>query len=121
MIERGVTTVRYLEDGTAVLSVRGEHDLATRPRLEDVMCGLVEQSETVVVDFSGAEFIDSTVIKGLSTALRLSRRKGKKFQIKLGDARIITRALEVTGMLRVLEVVAQSDNRAGAGSPRSER
>jgi anti-anti-sigma factor len=47
--------------GTTVLVLRGEHDLATAPLVEDAITH-ARQSGPVIVDFTDVSFIDSSIL-----------------------------------------------------------
>jgi anti-sigma B factor antagonist len=49
-----------------ILSLRGEHDLATTPNLRDELERALGGDSRVVVDLSEVEFIDSTVLASLT-------------------------------------------------------
>ena len=57
-MEAPIEVSRYDSD-TAVVVLRGEHDLSSRPELEGTLQALVRSGSRVVVDISQAEFIDS--------------------------------------------------------------
>lgn len=48
-----------------VLELRGEHDISTAPSLRDELERAYGSGSTVVVDLTGVEFMDSTVLQGL--------------------------------------------------------
>jgi anti-anti-sigma factor len=56
-------------DGAAIIVLRGEHDLATVPLVEDVLAR-ARSAGPVVVDLTDAAFIDSSII---SVLVRYSR------------------------------------------------
>ncbi|HET7171666.1 MAG TPA: STAS domain-containing protein [Gaiellales bacterium] len=59
-------TVELTQEPTAWhLRLHGEHDLATAPELEQAMRTVLDSGTTVLIDLTGATFIDSTVIHWL--------------------------------------------------------
>jgi anti-anti-sigma factor len=68
--EYGATTLTN-QDGTWVLTLEGEHDLTTVPRLEHQMEQVCSSGTSVVVDLTRATFIDCRVVGWL---LRWSER-----------------------------------------------
>lgn len=52
-------------DGAWVLTLRGEHDLSTKPSLREELEWALARGSTVIVDLSQVTFIDSTVLRGL--------------------------------------------------------
>jgi anti-anti-sigma factor len=95
--------VLHVGPGVAVLECRGEHDLATSNGLGRQLHDLVAANELVVVDVSEAEFIDSTFMQQLLLADRVSRSEGKRLVLQVGTARVVERAIEVSGILEVIE------------------
>jgi anti-sigma B factor antagonist len=59
---------------TAIVRVGGELDIATVPALTDVLRGLEQPCDRVVLDLSGLTFIDST---GLTLAVTEHQRAAK--------------------------------------------
>jgi anti-anti-sigma factor len=69
-----------LEDGTRVIALRGELDVATVGRLRHALGSAIEDqsAKLVVVDLVEVTFIDSTGLMTLLNALRrLVRRRGR--------------------------------------------
>ncbi len=67
-------TVETLADGTPLVSVWGEVDLATAPHLERVLMDALAGGDTdVLVEFSRDSFIDST---GLNVLIQAARQLG---------------------------------------------
>jgi anti-sigma B factor antagonist len=62
-----------LEDGTRVITVRGELDLNTAPELEAPLDRVLAEDErpSILIDLSECEFIDST---GIAVIVRAWRR-----------------------------------------------
>lgn len=61
-------------EGSAIVEVRGELDLATAPQLDEVIGRLLSQGHSrIVLDLHGVDFIDSVGITALLTAHRRAR------------------------------------------------
>ena len=60
--------------GAAVVVFTGEHDLSTSESVEALLGSLIEENELVVVDFSEAEFVDSSTIYALVKSHRAAER-----------------------------------------------
>jgi anti-anti-sigma factor len=64
-----MTTMGHIEvtdeAGTHILSLFGEHDMSTEPRLRAEIERLFASGSRIVVDLTDAEFIDSTVVNAL--------------------------------------------------------
>ena len=61
MIEFRTTTER-LDDGTVVLSVEGELDMATAPRFETALMTVIDHP-AVIVDLTDCEFLDAAALR----------------------------------------------------------
>jgi anti-sigma B factor antagonist len=100
----GVTLGRD-PDGTPVVVLAGQLDLATADRAEDVFAGLAAETSpdrdraAVVVDMSELTFMDST---GLRVLLRAAHR-GHALRLRR-PTRIIRRLIAVTGLDTTLPV-----------------
>jgi anti-sigma B factor antagonist len=94
----------HLADDAYIVSLGGEVDLYTAPQLESELAGLTEAgARRVVVDLSGAAFIDSTVLGVLLKALtRLDARAGELVLVS-DDLRIL-KIFELTGLGRVFRI-----------------
>ena len=60
----GTLDIEYAP-GVVVIVLRGEHDLATQPRLQATIDEALGAGMSVVVDLSAVEFIDSTVLSSI--------------------------------------------------------
>jgi anti-sigma B factor antagonist len=97
--------VTYYDTDIAVVTLRGEHDWATRHELRQVFQSLLRSGELVVVDLSQAEFIDSSVLHNLLRATNEARERGLSVTLQLATARNVRRVFEVTGLLDRLPCV----------------
>jgi anti-anti-sigma factor len=96
--------VARLPGEIAVISLLGEHDIATAWEVRNALAFALEQGTHVVVDLNETEFIDSTIIHVLFESKQLAQERGRRVSLQLpADARV-RRALEITGMLDVLPV-----------------
>jgi anti-sigma B factor antagonist len=87
------------EDGVAVVTPRGELDVAGTPALEDA---LAEAAETpavagVVVDLSKLDFMDSSGLRAVVLADRRLREQGLRFALVRGGEPV-HRVFELTRM-----------------------
>jgi len=102
---------RSAEGGIVFLTVTGEVDIATAPRLiSSLNEAVTDGAHPLVVDLSKVDFMDST---GLALLLNAHRRMARR---KLGFAVVcprgpLYRVFEVTDMIDTLSV---SDDRAAA-------
>jgi anti-sigma B factor antagonist len=102
-VELKVTT-RSRGDHT-VISVAGEIDLYTAPRLQsELVAAMKENPARLIVDMSGVDFCDSTGINVLLAAHRDARERGAELQLA-GPGSATRKVLQVTGLESVFTVV----------------
>jgi anti-anti-sigma factor len=79
MRQRFVAATEQLDNGTPVVSVMGEVDLATAPALEQTLRGVADdRTGAVIVDLTGCSFLDSRGLGALvATKARLERANGR--------------------------------------------
>jgi anti-anti-sigma factor len=81
-----------------VLSVRGELDIATAPRLEEAAAATTGR---LVVDLTGTTFLDST---GLRSLIALAKDDGRDVAVVCPqDNRAVILVLELSGFETILE------------------
>ena len=90
---------------TAVVVFSGEHDMATKDEVRDLLNSLVRWEKLIVADFSSASFVDSSMLGVLLATDEQARELGKTFRLQLGTADIVRRAFEITGVFGVIERV----------------
>jgi anti-anti-sigma factor len=102
--------------GVAVISLAGEHDLATAGDLRALLREKLGNGSSVVVRLDLATFIDSTILGGL----RRARDAGRGFAVVIGrgdGAVSVNTTLEVSGLMRIFPVFA--DEEAAIASARA--
>jgi anti-sigma B factor antagonist len=93
------------ELGVAVITFSGEHDLNTAPDLRHKLEAQIEDGFAVVVDLSGAAFVDSSILGAILDARRRARDAGIGFEVALNEgAEAVERVLDVTGLRTSLPV-----------------
>jgi anti-sigma B factor antagonist len=94
-----------VDSGVAVITFKGEHDLNTAPELRGRLAAAIEDRVPVVVDLSGAAFVDSSILGAVLDARRQAHDRGLGFAVALSDgAQPVQRVLEVTGLDSTLPV-----------------
>ena len=96
-------------DGAAVVVFSGEHDLATRDDVRNLLDSLVRWEKLIVADFSSASFVDSSILGIVLDTNQRARELGKVFRLQLGTAAIVHRAFEICGVFAVIERVASRE------------
>ena len=88
------------------LSISGEIDLATVDQLEKDLKECQESgSGNLVVDLTGADFMDSSGLRCLVMADRSYREAGRRFALVVENGPI-SRLIELSGVEATIEVVA---------------
>jgi anti-sigma B factor antagonist len=112
----GVVETERLGDSLWVLKLAGEHDLSTAPTIEAAFERIAETGTTVVVDFGGASFIDSTVIRALVSFME----RGENLLLVVPRRGAVSRALELTGVSALLPVFETRDAALRAVPPEDQ-
>ena len=102
-------------DGTAVVVFSGEHDLATKDQVRNLLDSLLREDDLLVADFSSASFVDSAMLSVLLDTNKLARETGKTFRLQLGTAAIVQRAFAICGVFAVIERVATREEALAPG------
>jgi anti-sigma B factor antagonist len=108
---------RELGDGTFVVGLTGEVDLYTAPELKSELLRLVaEGPNRIVVDLSGATFVDSTTLGVLLGAVKRLRLIGGELVIVCADLNI-RRILSITLLDRAFTIYDTLDDALAAPAP----
>jgi anti-sigma B factor antagonist len=92
------------QGGWAVLSVAGEVDVATAPRLRERLVDLVTEGNTrIVVDLESVDFLDSTGLGVLVGALKRVRTHDGDLALVCTQPRIL-KVFEITGLTKVFSI-----------------
>ena len=92
-----------------VVALDGEYDLFRACELRDELYAALDEELPVVVDLSGATFIDTVTLGILLEAVRRSRRSQRELLIYLPDAAAdqVHNLFRVTGLADVLPVIRE--------------
>jgi anti-sigma B factor antagonist len=90
-----------------VVVVEGEHDIYTAPTLRERLDEAIGRGGGIVVDRTGATFVDSSVRGALLDARRRALEAGQGFVVCIGEAVEpgVQRILDITGLVPVLPVI----------------
>ncbi len=93
-------------DGRVLVEVKGELDVYSSPHLRSTLLDLIDGQGNLalVIDLMELQFIDSTGLGVLVTALRRSRVHGGDVVLR-HPSRATLRLLQVTGLDRVFTIV----------------
>ncbi|MBG0814261.1 STAS domain-containing protein [Planomonospora sp. ID82291] len=91
--------------GHTIVTIVGEIDLYTAPRLQSELDRLLDESTAtfMVVDMSGVEFCDSTGMNVLLSAFKRLREQGGALEMA-GPRPAVRKILQVTGLDSVFTV-----------------
>ena len=91
-------------DGVPVLTVRGEVDVATAPRLRQQLVEMAASGpDTVVIDLDPVDFLDSTGLGVLVSGLKRFRTVGGDLLISCNQPRVL-KVFEITGLTEVFGI-----------------
>lgn len=98
----------------SVLTVKGEVDVYSAPRLRERLVDLVSQGHRkIVVDLDAVDFLDSTGLGVLVGGLKRLRSHGGDLSLVCTQARIL-KVFEITGLTTVFKI-SESVDEATAG------
>jgi anti-sigma B factor antagonist len=107
---------REVSEGTFVVGLTGEVDLYTAPELKSELLRLVaEGPNRIVVDLTGATFVDSTTLGVLLGAVKRLRLIGGELVIVCSDLNI-RRILSITLLDRAFTIYDTLDDALAAPS-----
>src|SRR5438094_10554903 len=97
-----------------VLSLRGEIDVYTAPRLRQAIVDLVDGGvRAIVVDMERVDFLDSTGLGVLVEGLKRSRGKDGNLSIVSTQDKIL-KIFDITGLMKAFDVYASVDQALAA-------
>src|SRR6478735_1727714 len=105
-----------------VVLVEGEHDIYTAPTLRERLDEALGRGGGIVVDLTGATFVDSSVLGALLDARRRALDSEQGFVVCVGETVEpgVQRILDITGLLPVLrgreEAIEAARSTNGASS-----
>jgi stage II sporulation protein AA (anti-sigma F factor antagonist) len=94
-----------VHDGLAVVVVVGELDLATAPRLSQVLAEMAEPGRVILVDLSDTEFMDCSGLAPLVAACKHQRELGGDLFLEAPSG-AVSRVIECTHLDEVMTVAS---------------
>jgi len=98
-----VVSQRVLDDGTVMIELRGELDVAVNDALRDVLVDTIttRRPPCVVVNLRHVVFIDSTGMSALVAGYHAAKSAGARYEVR-EMAPFVEKQLRATGLLQVL-------------------
>jgi anti-sigma B factor antagonist len=101
--------------GWTVVSIYGEVDVATSPSLRELLIRLVgDGANRLVLDLEGVDFLDSTGLGTIISALKRARTHGGDLRLVCTQARI-ARLFEITGLDKAVPLQPTVDAAVAGG------
>jgi anti-anti-sigma factor len=94
--------VHWPKPHVAVVRLGGEHDLDSAPLVEQAAGEALLTSSHLLIDISSVQFIDSGIINLLVQLKKDADAKDCRFNLVMGTAPAVERALEICGVLPAL-------------------
>ena len=107
------------QDGASVLTAVGEFDIGSVQLVREAILGALETSNKVIVDLSGATFIDSTVLGALVGGARNAAEKGGwlRFVNPQAPVRRVLRITEIDRVIGLYDTVEDAASHSGEPEP----
>lgn len=100
----GTVEVEVHAAGVVIVTLRGEHDLNTKPDLSEALARAGDHAD-VLVDLSECSFIDSTVIGALVLAFQAQSERGRRLELTISPgANTIQRVAKIAGLTTFLSI-----------------
>jgi anti-anti-sigma regulatory factor len=105
MSAASITVTPCDDAGTWLISLAGDHDLATRPRLDEQTRAIWPSCKVAVIDLSEVDFMDSGVIRWLLAVEERLEAAGA-LSLSIVEGRPGSVADRIFGLLRMRHVLA---------------
>ena len=116
-VRTGELALERKDQGVAVLTISGEHDLSTAPNLRRRLDALIDEGVAMVVDLSSATFIDSSILGVILDQRRRAVEARLGFAVvRSNGSNAVDRVLDVTGLRSELPVHARREEAICAAS-----
>ncbi|MBR7825017.1 STAS domain-containing protein [Actinospica sp. MGRD01-02] len=101
-------TVSHPREGRAVLSIRGDLDLASAQALREPLAESLSRNSLVVIEMGACGFMDSSGLRVLLAAAQRAGQAGGALRlVEVGPE--VERVIEMTGLLETLPIFADVD------------
>jgi anti-sigma B factor antagonist len=94
-----------------VVSLSGEHDVFTAPEVRGRFASTLEAGTPLIIDLSGAAFVDSSILGAVIGAVQRARDENVAIAVVLpGEGSTTHRIFEITGLLPLMPRAASVDH-----------
>lgn len=101
----GRINVENVGESSWIVALDGEHDVSTVAALQDELAAIFALGTTLVVDLTGATFIDSSILAQLILAQRrVDQNDGEHLAIVAPAGGAAARLIDLVGVGRLFEV-----------------
>lgn len=109
--------VHTSEASASIVSVAGEIDMLTAPRLRDALVHAIEQlrRSPLIVDLSAVTFLSSGGLALLVEAHTLAAEHAVELRVVTGTSRLVVHPMEITGITELMPTFP--DLEAAIGRP----
>lgn len=103
----GRVEIDRTEAGVAIVSLIGEHELYSVLEIERALDDAIREGRSVVIDLSGTEFLDSSVVAILLRAREEAHVEGSSFALVIDDStgQSVRQLFDITGLATIFRVV----------------
>jgi anti-sigma B factor antagonist len=105
----GLSINTETEGEATVVHAGGDLDVYTAPRLKEALEQTLIGGRRLVLDLSGVQFIDSTALGVLVSALQLSQSNGGDFRLVVGDP-FLLKIFRITGFDGMFSIYPQLED-----------
>jgi len=102
-----------IENGHAIVSLRGRLDLTTAPECEQKFREVIADRLGMVVDMGGVEYISSAGLKTLFLLARMMKDKSGRICLANANDNVRT-VIDISGLNRILEIKDSIDEAIAA-------
>ena len=88
-----------------IVAARGEIDLRSSPGLRAALLDPAAQAPLVVLDLREVTFMDSSGLRVIAEYHKRLQEREERFAVAVGGASAVQRILELSGLVKVLDVV----------------
>ena len=93
---------KEISNGNLNVKIEGRIDTSTSPALENELKSSFEECNTLILDFTGVEYISSAGLRVLLSAQKIMSKKGGMRLVNVSDD--IMEIFEVTGFSDILTI-----------------